>query len=172
MTDLHYSVIKDANELQILKWRDSFWYLYDETLMILLTRYFSWDKSLYILVMSWWEFVAFCSVDTDWYEDNYFFLREILVDKEFQWLHIGTELVKKSIEHARVHGAIGIVTETAFDNISMRRLCEKSWFQEWDNPEWKEGITYKIDFLNSITSTNIPSSTHPSHLNYKICQNI
>ena len=146
MKKIIYSIIKDVKELQILEWRDSFGYSYDDTLMRLLTKYFAWNKSLYILVKSWSEFVAFCSVDIDWYEDDYFFLREILVDKKFQWSQIGSDLIKKALEHARLHGARGIVTETAFDNIPMRKLCEKSWFLEWDNLEWKEGITYKINF--------------------------
>jgi len=28
----------------------------------------------------------------------------------------------------------------------MQKLCAKFHFQKWDNPKWKEGITYKFMF--------------------------
>lgn len=50
------------------------------------------------------------------------------------------------VEHARDKGAVGVVTETAFDNIPMQKLCEKLGFKKWENPQWKKGITYKLVF--------------------------
>ena len=41
---------------------------------------------------------------------------------------------------------ITIVTETAFENSPMQTLCSKFDFKEWNNPQWKEGITYKLLF--------------------------
>jgi hypothetical protein len=29
----------------------------------------------------------------------------------------------------------------------MQKLCEKLWFHKWENPEWKQWITYKYSIL-------------------------
>ena len=92
------------------------------------------------------EFAAFCSIDKDWWEENLFFIREIFVDPKFQKLGIGKTMIGKCIEHAKDKKAIGIVTETDFKNTPMKNLCEKFNFKKWDNPRWKEGITYKLIF--------------------------
>jgi len=91
-------------------------------------------------------FAGFCSVDSYWWEDDYFFLREIFVEPTFQQKGIGLELIQRCIAHAEKMGAMGIVTETAFENIPMQKFCTKCGFAEWNNPEWKEGITYKLLF--------------------------
>ncbi len=144
MENISYSIIKEAQEIEILRNKASFNYTYDQATIESLKKHFALKDSLYILANSNGEFVAFCSTDRDWWEDNYFFIREILVDPNFQKLGLGQELMKRCIEHAKKNGAIGIVTETAFENIPMQKLCAKFQFQEWVNPQWKEGITYKL----------------------------
>ncbi len=64
----------------------------------------------------------------------------------FQQRGIGLELMQRCIAHAKKMDAMGVVTETAFENIPMQKLCAKCRFTEWKNPQWKEGITYKILF--------------------------
>ncbi|TAN33022.1 GNAT family N-acetyltransferase [Patescibacteria group bacterium] len=73
-------------------------------------------------------------------------VREILVDLNFQKQGFGKQLMSMCVEHARDKGAVGVVTETAFDNIPMQKLCEKLGFKKWENPQWKKGITYKLVF--------------------------
>ncbi|MEK7126876.1 MAG: GNAT family N-acetyltransferase, partial [Patescibacteria group bacterium] len=72
--------------------------------------------------------------------------REIFVDPNSQKLGIGKTLMDKCIKHARAKKAIGVVTETAFENSPMQNLCAKLNFKRWDNPRWKDGITYKLIF--------------------------
>ncbi|KKP84608.1 MAG: hypothetical protein UR83_C0017G0004 [Candidatus Moranbacteria bacterium GW2011_GWF2_35_54] len=38
------------------------------------------------------------------------------------------------------------MTQTEFENIPAQKLYEKIGFEEINNPEWKEGITYKLNF--------------------------
>lgn len=146
MENISYSTIKEVEEIEILRNKSSFNYTYDQATIESLKKHFSLSDSLYILAKNNGEFVAFCSADRGWWEDNYFFIREILVDPNFQKLGLGQELMSQCIEHAKNKGAKGIVTETAFENIPMQKLCAKFQFQEWANPQWKEGITYKLRF--------------------------
>lgn len=144
------STIKDEKEIEILRNKTSkyqdFIIKYDDDTLDLLKKNISRDKSLYLIAKQDEKFAAFCSTDTDWWEDSYFFLREIFVEPDFQGKGVGRELILMSINHAKTNGAIGIVTETAFENVPMQKLCEKLGFKKWDNPGWKEGITYKILF--------------------------
>ncbi len=146
MDDLVISAIKNENEIEILRERKSFNYTYDNANIDLLKKNFKFDDSLYLLAKQGEKFAGFCSIDRDWWEDNYFFIREIFVDPDFQKLGVGSELMNRCIEHARSRKALGVVTETAFDNYPMQKLCEKLGFTKWDNPRWKEGITYRFMF--------------------------
>lgn len=143
---ISYSVILDIEEIEILRDRQVFNYEYDQENIELLKQYFPTKDSLYTLVKNDDQFAGFCSIDRGWWEDDYFFLREILVDPNSRGLWIGGELMKRSINHAKNCGAVWVVTETAFDNLPMQWLCEKQGLKEWDNPQWKDGITYKITF--------------------------
>ena len=146
MENISYSTIKEVEEIEILRNKTSFNYTYDQATIESLKKHFTLKDSLYILAKSNGEFVAFCSTDRNWWENNYFFIREILVDPNFQKLGLGQELMKQCIDHAKNKEATGVVTETAFENIPMQKLCAKFQFQKWDNPQWKEGITYKLMF--------------------------
>lgn len=141
-----YSTIKDVEEINILKDRQSFDYTYDQATIELLKINYLIKDSLYILANDGKEFVAFCSVDRDWWENNYFFIREILVSPKFQRQNIGKILMNKCIDYARNKNAIGVVTETAFNNVPMQKLCSSIGFDKWVNPKWKTGITYKLIF--------------------------
>jgi ribosomal protein S18 acetylase RimI-like enzyme len=146
MSKIQLSIIHDENEIEILRGRTSFNYTYDESTIDLLKKNFSLKDSLYLLAREDEKFVAFCSIDRDWWEDNYFFIREILVDPEFQNQGIGEEIMSRCVAHAGAKGAIGVATETAFKNIAMQKMCEKFHFAIWENPRWKEGFTYKLNF--------------------------
>ncbi|MFA6533889.1 MAG: GNAT family N-acetyltransferase [Patescibacteria group bacterium] len=139
-------VITNKKEIEILRGRASFNYIYDDATIELLKKNWALKDSLYLVAKRGAEFVGFCSIDRDWWEEGYFFLREILVDSSFQKLGIGQELAVRCLEHARNKKAIGVVTETARENIPMQKLCAKLGFQKWDNPKWREGITYKLIF--------------------------
>jgi len=150
MGDITLSIIKDGREIDILrsmtsKYKD-FMIKFNEETLNLLKKNLKLQDSLYIMAKQGDNFVAFCSVDPEWWENNYFFIREIFVQPNFQRQKIGEMLMGKCIGHARQKGAIGIVTETAFENIPMQKLCAKLGFKKWDNPRWKAGITYKLLF--------------------------
>lgn len=146
MDEIKITTIKDEKEIDFLRDKKSFNYTYDKATISTLKKNFHLKDSLYLLAKKGGEFVAFCSVDRDWWEDNFFFIREILVDPSFQKLGLGKELMGRCIEHARNSGATGVVTETAFENSPMQKLCEKFDFKRWDNPQWKDGITYRFLF--------------------------
>lgn len=143
---LTISKLKSTNDLSILKNRASFNYNFDEQTIASLEKNFALKDSFYLLAKQGEEFAGFCSIDRNWWEENYFFLREILVDPKFRKTGLGKELMKRCIDHARNKKAIGVVTETAFNNKPMQKLCESFKFEKWYNPEWKEGITYKLKF--------------------------
>ena len=146
MDNFIFSEIKNNKEIEFLRDKPSFNYTYDQATIDSLKKHLVLKDSLYLLVQEKEKFAGFCSIDRDWWEDNYFFIREILVDFDFQKVGIGTELMKKCIEHAKKKKAAGVVTETAFENIPMQKLCRKLGFKEWNNPQWKKGITYKLMF--------------------------
>ena len=140
------ATIKDVKEIEFLSGKSSFNYTYDKTAVDLLKKHFLLKDSLYLIAKKSTEFAAFCSIDKDWWGEHLFFIREIFVDPKFQKLGIGKTMIGKCIEHAKDKKAIGIVTETDFKNTPMKNLCEKFNFKKWDNPRWKEGITYKLIF--------------------------
>ena len=146
MNDIIISIIKDEKEINFLHNKTSFNYTFNKSTIDSLKKHFALKDSLYLIAKKGVEFVAFCSVDRDWWENNFFFIREILVDPNFQKLGIGKELMSRCIEHARNKNATGIITETDLKNYPMQKLCTKFNFKEWDNPQWKEGITYKLLF--------------------------
>jgi ribosomal protein S18 acetylase RimI-like enzyme len=146
MDDITTSIMKDVKEIDFLRGKSSFNYTYDKATIDLLKKNFALKDSLYLIAKKGSEFVAFCSIDRDWWEENLFFIREILVNPNFRELGIGEKLMNKCIEHAKNKKAVGVVTETAFENSPMKNLCTKLGFKKWDNPKWKEGITYKLIF--------------------------
>jgi len=139
-------VMADEKEIELLRDRQSFDYTYDKVTIDSLKEHFRLKDSLYLLAKNKDEFVAFCSIDRGWWEENFFFIREILVDANYQKFGLGNELMARCLNHAKEKGARGVVTETAFDNYPMQKLCEKLGFAKWDNPQWQTGITYKLLF--------------------------
>ena len=135
----HLLIMRSINELSSLR-------NFNKPTMDLLKKNFSLKDSLYLIAKKGEEVVGFCSVDRDWWEENFFFIREIFVDPKFQKLGIGKTLMSRCIEHARDKKATGVVTETAFSNSPMQKLCEKLGFTKWENPQWKEGVTYRLGF--------------------------
>ena len=146
MKNITIVAMQDEKEIEFLRDKSSFNYTYNKATIDSLKKYFKLKDSLYLIAKNGTEFVAFCSIDRGWWEANFFFIREILVDPDFQKLGIGKELMGKCIEHAKNKKAIGVVTETAFENSPMQKLCAKFDFKEWENPQWREGITYKLLF--------------------------
>lgn len=146
--DLEYSVITQAKDIDVLQGRTSQYrnlhVRYDEATLDYLKAHLADAGSLYLLVKEGDAFAGFCSVDSDWWEQDYLFLREIFVEPAYQQRGIGLELMQRSIAHARQAGVAGIVTETAFENIPMQKLCTKCGFTVWENKDWQEGITYKL----------------------------
>ena len=150
MSNIIFSTIKDEKEIEILRDRSSkykdFIYTYDQPTIASLKKNFRLVDSLYIISKDNEKFVSFCAIDRNWWEAGYFFIREILVDPNFQKQGIGEKIMGMCIQHAREKKATGVITETAFENIPMQKLCAKFHFEKWNNPKWKEGITYKLIF--------------------------
>lgn len=150
MQTISFHIIQDINEIEILRGKSSkqnnFVYLYDDATLELLKKNFILPDSFYLLAKLDNTFVGFCSLDRDWWGNNYFMLREIFIDPTFQRQGIGEIFFRKCIEHVHAKGALWIITETAHENTSMQKLCTKLGFYIWDNPQWKEGITYKLIF--------------------------
>lgn len=147
---ISYKKVLDAAEIDVLLGKASTFanlhYKYDQETVDMLKKYFTRPDSFYSIVRDGEQFVAFCSTDSDWWEPQYFFLREIFVMPEYQGQQIGEKLMRDSIQHAKEQGAEGIVTETAFENVPMQKLCERCSFKQWENPQWKDGVTFKLMF--------------------------
>ena len=145
---ISYQKVMVCDEIEVLRGKESTFanlhYAYDQQTIDLLQKNFTRPDSLYTMVRDGERFVAFCATDSDWWEPHTFFLREIFVMPDYQRSGIGDVLMKESIAHAQSHRAKGIVTETALENVPMQKLCENNGFQRWENPQWKEGITYKL----------------------------
>ncbi|MDP2643097.1 MAG: GNAT family N-acetyltransferase [Candidatus Peregrinibacteria bacterium] len=112
MKTITINKITTPSTLDILLNKSSFNYTYTQATIDMLKKNLDLKDSLYLIAKEGAEFVAFCSIDRDWWEDGYFFIREILVDPKFQKLGIGKTLMSKCIEHAKDKKAIGVVTET------------------------------------------------------------
>jgi len=148
MNNITISQIKNIEDINILHNKSSnyeqFTYGYEEDDIERLKNNFKRKDSLYLIAKSGDNFAGFCSIDSEWWEQNCFFIREIFIAPNFQKQEIGKKLMQQCINHAKSHNATEVVTETAFENIPMQKLCKKLGFIEWYNPQWKEGITYKV----------------------------
>ncbi|MFA7244727.1 MAG: GNAT family N-acetyltransferase [Candidatus Magasanikbacteria bacterium] len=148
MINIVYHKVISKDEIEILHNKESiykgFSYKYGKKTIDLLKNNFNRENSLYIVAKQEDEFVGFVSCDTDWWENNCFFIREIFVNPDFQKQEIGKKLMEDCINHAKKHKSQYVITETAFENLPMQKLCAKLGFEEWNNPEWKDGITYKL----------------------------
>jgi ribosomal protein S18 acetylase RimI-like enzyme len=150
MNEVIYSKITNPEEIEILSGK-TFQYndlilSYSQKTIDLLKKNFNLKDSLYIIAKQSNEFVGFCSIDKDWWEDGFFMIREIFINPNLQKQGVGEKIMGMCIEHARNKKAVGVVTETDFRNIPMQGLCKKFNFKEMDNPHWKDGITYKLLF--------------------------
>lgn len=150
MNNIVYATIEDPQEIEILRDKTSKYndliLSYNQKTIDLLKANFDLKDSLYLIAKRNNEFVGFCSIDRDWWEDDFFMIREIFVNPDFQKQGVGQKIMRMCIEHAKLKNAVGVVTETDFRNIPMQRLCGRFNFKEWDNPQWKDGITYKLIF--------------------------
>ncbi|MFA6259793.1 MAG: GNAT family N-acetyltransferase [Candidatus Peribacteraceae bacterium] len=119
---------------------------YDDDTLQYLKNHLHDEDSLYLIAKENNVFAGFCSIDSDWWEKGFFFLREIYVEPRLHKQGIGSEFMQRCIAHAQSCEAKGVVTETAFENVPMQKLCKKFGFEKWKNPEWEEGVTYKLLF--------------------------
>jgi len=117
----NYSLIQITftEEIEALRDKEFFDHTYYEGKIEALKQYFGQEDSLYLIAKEGEEFVGFCSIDRGWWEEDFFFIREILVDPKFRKSGVGKELMNRCIEHAKLKKAIGVVTETAFENAPM-----------------------------------------------------
>ncbi len=149
-TSYIFRPIENTSEIDQLLNRKSqyadFKYVYENETIELLKRNFSLPGSMYCTVMDGEQFIGFVSCDRDWWESNHFFLREIFIEPAYQGQGLGQALMVMCIDHAKSQSAHGLVTQTAFGNVPMQRLCERNGFVRWPNPQWDEGITYKLLF--------------------------
>jgi RimJ/RimL family protein N-acetyltransferase len=148
MDTITYYQLTNPDEIEVLRGKESrygdFLYQYDSETINFLKDAFNKENSLYVIATCDGTFAGFISCDTNWWEEGGYFIREIFINPDFQKQNIGTTLVGMCIDHAKRHKATHIVTQTAFENIPMQKLCEKMGFEKWKNPEWDEGITYKL----------------------------
>jgi len=79
-------------------------------------------------------------------EEGYLTIVELFIDPLYQGKGIGTELIKRVIKYAKKKDLNGAIIQTEFENIPAQKLYEKLGFIKIDNPEWLEGITYKLEF--------------------------
>lgn len=91
-------------------------------------------------------FAGFIAMNASWWEPDFFFIQEIIVNPKFHRQKIGSQLIQKCIDFAHEKNQIGIVTETDFKNIPFQNLLKKFGFKEWENPQWKDGFTFKLVF--------------------------
>ena len=163
MNNIKISTINNESEIDILKDKTSIYWdfviKYDksanDTINLLKTNFKDKDN-LYLIAKEDNEFVWFCSIDKQWWEEWFYYIREIFIEPRYQKQKIWKELVQRCINYAKEKWAIWVITQTAFENIPMQKFCEKFWFKKWNNPKWKDGITYKLIFIknNSNKSKN------------------
>lgn len=77
---------------------------------------------------------------------EYLFISELFVDPLAQGKGVGSALVQKAIEFGKREKLKGVMTETEFENVPAQKLYEKIGFVKFDNPDWEEGVTYRLEF--------------------------
>jgi GNAT superfamily N-acetyltransferase len=77
---------------------------------------------------------------------NFLWIVELFIDPKYQGQGIASELIKRTIQEAKKKNLDGLITQTEFENIPAQNLYKKVGFFEISNPDWKDGITYKLKF--------------------------
>ena len=77
---------------------------------------------------------------------NFLWIIELFVDPNFHGQGVGLSLLKHTIQEAKKKNLDGLVTQTEFENIPAQNIYKKVGFIEIDNPDWKDGITYQMEF--------------------------
>jgi predicted N-acetyltransferase YhbS len=88
MNNIIISKIINENEIDILLDKesifDNFSYKYNEEIIDFLKKNLNNKDSLYLIAKQDNNFVAFISIDDEWWEEDSFFIREIFVNPLYQ----------------------------------------------------------------------------------------
>lgn len=76
---------------------------------------------------------------------GYLFLAELFVDPALSGKGIGSELVRKVIDKAKLAGLKGVMTQTEYENLPAQALYEKLGFKKVENPNSND-LTYQLVF--------------------------
>lgn len=77
---------------------------------------------------------------------GYLYIAELFVDPSQQKAGIATKLIERVRKHAESNSLKGVITQTEFANEPAKKLYEKLGFEQMDNPDWQDGLTYKLEF--------------------------
>lgn len=101
MENIVYRKVKNKEEIDILYKKSStyndFVYGYDTETINFLKKNFDWKNNLYLIAEKDNIFAWFISVDDEWWEENWYFIREIFIEPRFQKNKIWETLMKKCI---------------------------------------------------------------------------
>lgn len=71
---------------------------------------------------------------------------ELFVDPKEQGRGLGRKLMQAVIDSAKTRGLRGAVVQTENENTPAQTLYEKLGFKKVENPDWKDGVTYQMEW--------------------------
>ncbi len=92
------------------------------------------------------DFVAYIASAEKNLRPGFLWIVELFVLPAYQGKGVATEMISMCIKEAKNKKLNGLITQTEFKNIPAQNLYKKMGFVEIDNPDWKDGITYRISF--------------------------
>jgi len=156
--NIEYVPIKDKKDLEILKDKSASYkdlnFTFSDEYIDKLSELLDAKNAIQLFAKDNEKFVGYiASAEIFEQYPNHSVIVELFIDPEFQGKGFGTKLIDQLIEESKQKDLDGIITQTEKENIPAQDIYKKQGFQEIDNPEWEEGITYQLKFLKDKKHT-------------------
>jgi len=148
---IKYFQITDKNELSLLKGRSASFgnlnFSFSDSYIEELAALFDKENCLQLFAKdSETDKIVGYIAAAETLEKDYITIVELFIEQTHQRRGIGIGLASEIIEFGKKKNLSGVITQTEFENIPAQNLYEKLGFVKIKNPEWKGGVTYRLDF--------------------------
>lgn len=109
-----------------------------------LYKFFAGDEDWICVAEDGGQVVAFLSIEVHREQDEYIYLDDFSVSKDYRNYGIGTELIKKAEEYAKSIGISSVILHVEKSNLAARRLYERMGFEILDDEEHRLKMIKRI----------------------------
>ena len=144
------SKVNDPEDLNILKDKRASYekinFGFSDEYLDKLKGMFSKNGSLQLIAEEKGRFFGYIASIPSEHWPEHLEIIELFVGPAFQGKGVGTNLVGQIIDFAKTTSKEGVIVQTEKENLPAQNLYVKLGFVPIENPEWQNGVTYRISF--------------------------